>query len=254
MKKKSESPFNYFLAKNAKKGFSILAGLNRPINPGQVTKLANSIDKMGVIRPVVIANISFLGGTPMKYILDGQHLYMACIRLGIDIPYLEVEIKDLTELVETIALLNASSKIWILRDYVQAWKSVNTDYIVLDKLFETYDIELSQLAQILHYNTSLGRSNGGNSVMSKVLKEGSLKIKDLEKSTLSLNRITDALKLVPRMDRISNKSFISAFYDYSQHPLYNHEATLKYLKVNKSKFALSTNDPEEFNKLFSEIK
>lgn len=252
--KKEEKQFKTYLASNAKKGFSLLAGINRPVNPAQVTKLANSIDKMGVIRPVIIANISFLDGILRKYIIDGQHLYMACIRLGKDIPYIEVEIDNIKELVENIALLNASSKSWILRDYVQSWKIINPDYITLDQLFTTYDIELAQISQILHFNTGGNSTNAGNSTMSKILKNGSFKIKNVEVATKILNQITDALKIVPRMDRISNKSFISAFCNYAQHPLYNHVVTISYLKTNKNKFALSTNDPDEFNKLFNEIK
>jgi hypothetical protein len=252
--KKIEKQFKNYLSINSTKGFSLLAGINRPINPSQVTKLSNSIDKMGVIRPVVVATISFLDDAQITYIIDGQHLYMACLRLGIDIPYIEIDIKDVRDLVEKIALLNASSKSWILRDYVQAWKPVNSDYSTLDQLFQMYDIEMSQLAQILHYNNGGKGSSSGSSVMSRILKQGTLKIKNLVVTKTILNRITDALKLVPRMDRVSNKTFISAFCDYAQHPLYDHASTLKYLKANKTKFALSTNDPEEFNKLFSEIK
>jgi len=252
--KKTEQQFKNYLSCNAKKGFSILAGINRAINPSQVTKLSNSIDSIGIIRPVVVSTITFIDNKPVKYIIDGQHLYMACLRLGIDIPFIEIDITDIKDLVEKIALLNASSKSWILRDYVQAWKPVNSDYLILDQLFQMYDIEMSQLAQILHYNNG-GKSNAaGNSVMSKILKEGTLKIKNLVITKIILNRITDALKIVPRIDRVSNKSFISAYCEYAQHPLYDHVSTLKYLKANKIKFALSTNDPEEFNKLFSEIK
>jgi len=253
-KTKTKKPFSNYLSANATKGFSFLAGINRPIDPSHVTKLAISIESMGVIRPVVIATFTFLDGTEVTYIIEGQHLYMACLRLGIDIPYIEIEIKTVQELVEKLALLNTSSKTWVLRDYVQAWKPVNTDYITLDQLFQTYDIEMGQLAQILHYNNGGRSTNSGNSTMSKIIKKGELKIKNLVATKILLNRITDALKLVPRMDRVSNKAFISAFCDYAQHPLYDHQATLGYLKVNKSKFALSTNDPEEFNKLFSEIK
>ena len=48
------------LKKNSKQSFSYLAGIIRPINPAQVTKLAESVIKMGVIRPVVVAELSFI--------------------------------------------------------------------------------------------------------------------------------------------------------------------------------------------------
>jgi hypothetical protein len=40
------------------KGFSLLAGVNRPIIPQHVTKLATSLDAIGIIRPVVVAKFA----------------------------------------------------------------------------------------------------------------------------------------------------------------------------------------------------
>lgn len=236
------------LKKNASKGFSLLAGINRPINPSQVTKLSNSIDMMGIIRPVVIAKIDFLDAKSVDYIIDGQHLYTALLRLNKDIPYTEIKVKDTTELVEKIAMLNASSKCWTLLDYIQSWKVVSKDYVTLQTLFQRYDIDMSQLAEILHgYTNPLGKS------ISRTLKAGKFKIKNLDHSITVLDKITDALKFIPRLDRVSNKSFIAAFVVYTLQPQYNHAKTLKYLKDNKDKFTLSTHDPEEFSILFDKI-
>jgi hypothetical protein len=108
----------FWLKANAKKRFYFLAGINRPITPNQVTKLAASILMMGIIRPIVIAELSFITGVKQKYIVDGQHLYNACLRLGINIPYIIVTVKNQEELIEKIALLNASSKSWTQFDYL----------------------------------------------------------------------------------------------------------------------------------------
>ena len=245
-----------FLSNKSTKGFSLLAGINRPIAPSHVTKLATSIDHAKMVtRPVLIANINFLDGKNVKYIIDGQHLYTACMRLNIDIPYVEIGISDINHLVETIALHNASSKSWTLLDYVQSWKIVNKDYVTLQQLYVRYDIELSQIAEILHkgYSTASARA-GGSIAMAKLIKAGTFSVRDKDASIILLNRITDALKIVPRMDRGSNKLFITTFSMYSMQPNYDHKATLNFLKANKDKFALSTQDPEEFNKLFDKIK
>ena len=79
-----------------------LAGINRGITISHVTKLANSIKMMGVIRPIVCAYLDFIDGTKKLYIIDGQHLYYALMRYGMDIPYTLVTIKDKQQLVETI--------------------------------------------------------------------------------------------------------------------------------------------------------
>lgn len=239
------------LKKNSTKGFSFLAGINRAINPSQVTRLADSIDKMGIIRPVVITKIKFIDSKEKEYIIDGQHLYTACLRNNLDIPYVTIEIKNVQELVETIALLNASSKAWTLQDYIQSWKIVNKDYQTLQELFQRYDIELSQLASILNKGYCLPKNSHFST---KLLKSGNFVINNITAALLMLDRVTDALKTVPRLDRMSNVSFIAAFSTYSNHSKYDHDKTMKYLLLNKNKFLLSTQDPEEFNKLFNQIK
>jgi hypothetical protein len=241
-----------FLPASTNKGFSLLAGINRGIKPGQVTKLASSIHKMGIIRPVVIATVSFITGVPTQYIIDGQHLYMALLRENEEIPYVEIDITDMKDLIEKMALLNASSKSWVMQDYIQVWQQLLPDYVSLMKLFQVYDIELLQLAEILHkgYSSAINSSN-----ITMLMKRGDFAIRNLAESKVMLNCITDVLKVVVRMDRYSNKALISS---YSQFYLacgksYNHAAFLKRLNAKKDLFKLSTQDPNEFKKLLESI-
>jgi hypothetical protein len=235
------------------KGFSVLAGINRPITPAHVTKLASSLEKMGVVRPVVVANIDFVSGTPTNYIIDGQHLYHALMRMGWDIPYKEIEIKDAVDLAEHLAFLNASSKSWTMKDYITVWANVNKDYVKLNKYFNTYDIELNQLADIL-MNNSCSAHSGGNWIISRIIKRGEFTIDDEKRAVYLLNCVTDSLKIIPRMDRQSNKLFIASFVNFinTSHS-YNHAVFMKNLKNHREKFKLSTQDPEEFKKLLKSI-
>lgn len=231
----------------SRKSFSLLAGINRPVNPSHVTKLAKSVDKMGIIRPVVVAKIAFVTGKLTTYIIDGQHLYHALIRNEKDIPYVEIEVKDEKDLVEKIALLNASSKSWTMVDYMTAWSAVHDDYKKLFKYYNTYDLDLSQLATILH--SGMGATSGG--VASKVIKDGSFRIKNEQERIKVLNCITDVLKKVPRMDRMSNRMFIYSyvqFYNTNQSK-YNHSQFLNWMEKNKAKLILVTQDTEQIVKL-----
>lgn len=242
-----------YLAKDSKKGFALLAGINRPVTPQHVTKIANSIERKGVKRPVIVAIISFITGVPIQYIIDGQHLYFACLRLNIEIPYTYIEIKDDLDMIETLALLNTSSKSWSMQDYMKVWSYKKTDYIKLNKYYNIYDIELMQLTEILMEGTCYQRNVGGSSY-SKFIKEGTFVIGDENKAVLLLNCITDALKIVPRMDRASNKFFISTYVSFMNGLSdYNHARFLVNLKKNKDKFKLATQDPEEFKKLFKTL-
>jgi hypothetical protein len=233
------------------KGFSVLAGINRAIVPSHVTKLANSLEKMGVVRPVVVSTIDFVDGSKKTYIIDGQHLYHALMRMGWDIPYTEIVIKDSVDLAEHLALLNASSKSWSMRDYITVWSNVNKDYVKLNKYFNTYDIELNQLADVLMNNSCNANSNN---VISRVIKRGEFTIDDEKRSVYLLNCVTDALKIIPRMDRLSNKMFISSFVNFINTCVkYDHAQFMSSLKVHKDKFKLSTQDQEEFKKLLKSI-
>lgn len=228
--------------------FSYLAGINRAIIPSQVTKLAISVEKMGAIRPIVIAEISFINGKKEKYIIDGQHLFNALIRLDIPIPYVTIEINDKKELVETIAMLNASSKTWTMQDYVTAWSSLKDDYIKLNHYFQVYDLEVAEIAAILMGNL---RSSGQTV---KSIKAGSFKIVNETKNVEILDNITDMLKTIPRMNRFENRYAIKEYVKFLRSTnKYNHAKFLSGLARNKKKFILATQEEGKLSDLFRKI-
>jgi hypothetical protein len=241
------------LSIKAKKGFTLLSGINRPIIPAHVTKMAESVDEIGIVRPIVVARMDFISGEERTYIIDGQHLYMALLRLNNDMPYVEIEIKDSYELAAALAKLNNSSKSWSMQDYITVWSNIEEDYKTLAELHNVYDIELSQLAEILMDNAashSVGRKTIHHSI-----KKGEFIINDREKGIELLDCITDALKVIPRLDRVSNKMFISSYVHHMNNtPHYDHNLFMKGLSENKRKFSLATQDLNEFKKAFKSLK
>ena len=223
------------------RGFDFLISLIRRIVPAQVTKLAQSINKMGVIRPIVVAEFTYLGKKGL-YIIDGQHLYHALLRNNMDFPYVEIKIDGDRDLVEKIALLNSSSKSWTLLDYIQAWTFVNPHYKTLMKYFNTYDLEILQIASILHSNKV---SVMADSNISKVIKNGEFNVINEQKCIELFDCITDTLKIIPRMDRMSNKTFVSAYVDYYNSTKdYDHEQFLEFLENNIKELKFVTIDKD----------
>lgn len=239
--------------KTLKKGESLsyLAGINRPVNPSHVTKLANSVDVMGVIRPVVVANLSFVNGKPTKYIIDGQHLFNALIRNNMPIDYVEINVKDMTELVEKIALLNASSKTWSLQDYITAWCAIENDYLKLNHYFNVYDFELSMLAAVLSNRSA--KFLGGR--MTKVIKSGDFRIVDEDFNVALLDDLTDVMKVFPRQNRLENRYVCSEYIAFRRNGnlKYNHATFLKKLKAEKSKLVFTTSEEEQLTKFFQKL-
>lgn len=236
-----------WLPKNGK--LSYLSGINRSINPTQVTKLAQSVLKMGIIRPLVVAELDFVTGKKIKYIVDGQHLFNALIRNGMEIPYVEIAIKHKQELVETIALLNASSKNWTLLDYISAWGSLSNDYIKLNHYYQVYDFDMGILSSVLNNNIS----DGGNMV--KKIKNGTFRIIEEDKNLVILNNLTDVLEIVPRMNRLENRYLCREYIKFLRNTSkYNHLKFLENLKQNKQEFILATQEDGKLVELFTKLK
>lgn len=228
--------------------FNYLAGINRPINPGQVTKLAKSLEMMNIIRPVVIAEMSFVNGKLAKYIIDGQHIFNALIRLGWEIPYVTIQVSDKQDLVEKIAMLNASSKTWSMQDYVVAWSSLKEDYVKLNHYFQVYDLEINEIAAIL-----MGNLRGGGN-QTKTLKSGEFKIVNEQKNVDILNHVTDMLKVVPRMNRFENRYAVKEYVKFLRGTSkYDHKTFLTKLQKNKEKFILATQEEGKLSELFEKL-
>lgn len=232
------------LKADSSKRIKFLAGINRAVVPSHVTKLCESIKLMGVIRPVVLSDITFLSGKKETYIIDGQHLFTGLIRLGQDIPFITIPIKNSQELVEKIALLNASSKSWTMSDYVIAWGSIKSEYKILEKLYNTYDFELATIVSIA---MNITREN-----CRKVIKKGLLEFKENQSFvTDTLDKVTDVFKHVPRMDNFSNRTFIDTYLKVKNNSKYNHKKFMDYIKKNSAKLVFATNDSASLHDFLS---
>ena len=237
-----------WLGDSSKSTFAYLAGINRPIYPAQVTKLADSINKMGVVRPVIIAQLSFITGKSTNYIIDGQHLFNALIRNGMDIPYVTIAIKDKQDLVETIAKLNASSKNWTLVDYITAWGSLIPDYVKLNHYFQVYDFDMGVLASVLN---NLSYDSGP---LVRKVKSGQFRIINEEENVKLLNQLTDVLKVVSRMNRMENRYLCREYIKFCRTcSEYNHDKFIKNVEKNKDQFVLVTHEDGKLKEMFNKF-
>lgn len=237
------------LKQTSKVKLLILAGINRPIILNHVSNLAESVKKIGVIRPVVIAYITFL---PIKgwYIIDGQHLERALSRLNVDLPTLEIKIKDEVDLIEKIALLNSSSKSWQMKDYVVAWSYLSVHFKRLLEYHDTYDMDISVLASIL--SGMMGRTG---SVINNHIKRGTFVIIKETKNKKVLDELTEARGFAPRSTRFDSKYFCTEYLSYRVKigNDYNHSLFLAKLKDNRDKIILASQRKDELVKVFQSL-
>ena len=220
--------------------------LNRGVTPAHATELTVSLNDMGWIRPIVIFIINLPKNNLVgKYIGDGQHTYMAAMRLGLCVPYVEVKIDSMEQLVRRLAMLNSTSKAWGLGDFVKAWSSIHDDYKKLARYKEIYDLELSCIAGILHESHSIFSSFN-------IIKDGTLKIKNEEKAVMYLNYVSDFVSVLPKLERGFGRRIINAYHFYllNNHDTYNHTRFLKNLKKKTDALSLNTDD---YTKFFSSL-
>lgn len=254
VKKNEVMNFSILKADSKREGFNFLAGINRPITPAHVSQIATSIKKMGVIRPVVISRISFLDGKPKPYIVDGQHLFLALTRLNMDIPYVEVKVENLEHLIETIALLNSSSKSWKLVDYINAWSYHKWEYTELERLFNLYNISRSLLAELLHTGiVSVSARHGGKDSIISIIKKGKLRIINKELAVKVLDYVSDLREITTDLGREEQKLIISLIIEKikADGGGYNHAQYKSYLQSIKTELILASNDIDTVRILLS---
>ena len=235
------------LRADANVGFKFLDNINRSVVPSHVTRLSESLKNLGFLSPIIIFVMNLAKERLVgKYVGDGQHRFLAAIRNNMDIPYIEVEVKSVEQMVEYLALLNNTSKSWGLGDYVQAWSCINPEYKTLAHYHDVYDLELSCIAGILHESPSIFSSFN-------IIKDGSFKIKNLERGQRYLDYVSDFVNALPKMDRAFGRRIINAYHFFLVNNVdtYNHNKFIKNLK--KRTDSLQDVNGEDFTSFFEKF-
>lgn len=239
-----------FLSVESAKKLYFLNGINRAIIPSHVTKICKSLEKMGCIRPVIVASMNFIDGVRRTYVIDGQHLSTGLIRMGMDIPYIEIPIKDARDMIEHLALLNASSKSWTMDDYVLSWSYLEEDYRKLKNLKQVYDMDTNVLASIM-----MGLSGNAGGESSKKIKHGNFRIVNEKENMTVLDYLKDVILLLPRENRFRDRFVCSEFVKYYRsNRTYDHERFIYLLNKNKEMFRTVAQEEGSLLEQFQKLK
>jgi hypothetical protein len=209
-----------------------LLPMNRIIDGKVVELIVRSIRSMGVFRPVVCIKTDVLDGILRTYVLDGQHLLRACEREGIAVPYVYVEIEEELDIVNKMAFMNSSSKSWVLKDYVNAWRYYLADYGKLKKYTEIYNLEVLMVSQICNDVRGAGNMAGG----SASIKTGEFKITNPNAEEMC-KLFSDLFIAIGRADRWVKHQFLYVFLQ-AYGPKYDHDKTLKNIKKHMAQIKI----------------
>lgn len=171
---------------------------NRKIYSKHVDRLVELIRKNGYIEglPIIVDKDG--------WIIDGQHRFLACKKLGIKPPIVIGSTFDI------VPILNSSQMKWTQGDYVNffAAKGIE-DYIILDQICKAKNISANVAYNIIFNKTIERTGHGCTKKEGSDLKTGKLKLPDksekglakLERKIDSVIRLIGALEL-PRTDRL----------------------------------------------------
>lgn len=234
----------------SKTAFYFMQGINRAIIPRHVTKIVNSIQKLGVIRPVVTLITTQIDGVRRRYILDGQHLFTALQRQNMNIPYVTVYSECMKEIVEWIACLNASSKSWVLMDYIMAWKALpeKHDYVTLYNSIVKNDLppNLTSICYCVEDQRNI----------SSIIKKGDFVVINKTKGDEILKHVSDIFGVVKgrHNNRAVIHDFVSTYVKWRYATsIYDHKKFLKYVKDNEEKFLMLMATPDQTNKILQKF-
>ena len=137
-------------------------------------------------------------------------------------------VKSLEDLVLLIAKLNATSKPWPLKQYLETWASLKApDYITLRNTQLETKIQISVLLQIF--------SGKDRTTATKMLTKGKFAIPDMALSKKYIRYILDirSISTLPK-----SRAFSSTLLKVFKEPVYNHDKFVEKLK-KKNDFIFS---------------
>lgn len=208
--------------------------MNRPISMKHVMSLQRSVSTYGVLRDVICVSTDIVDTARKTWIVDGQHLYHALLRLNMPIPVRMVKVKSIQELVDLVARLNNTSKQWNMHDYVHCWSSLvgYADYSRLLKYRDHHKLSYTVLAMACcpsHPSGAIER-----------IKKGSFKIEDRELTNTILGNLESIFKLFPKGYRSEVSHFVQAYIGfYISSKRYVHHKMLDAIRINKTRLTAS---------------
>jgi hypothetical protein len=191
--------------------FTILKG-NRAPNDLHVQRLVKSFEKKYLMSPMLV--------NEHYQIIDGQHRYLACKKLGLPLRYIMVNGYGLSD----VQILNSNSSNWNKYDYLQGYCDLGAPaYIEMKKFMQSFpDLGIAASEQIL--TNTVGGVNNRNNLMNgrgkvKNFEEGRLEIPNLK---LSYENAEKVMMFKPYYDGYNRAVFVAALISLFKNENYVH--------------------------------
>lgn len=222
----------YMKWKVARESIFFLEGVNREVNPYTVAGLVESITRIGMtIRPVILADLQFEGlRKPGWYIIDGQNLFTALIKMKQDIPFEIMECPTMHDVIREMTAVNSTSRRWTLDNYITAWANVSDDYRLLIKAQHRFKLPSGKPLPM--YMIGFAYSLESRTVWQQLIMEGKFVISDLDNGNKILTYLVDLVPMLPKghleLEREFTMSFSTMYYKTIG--TYDHDKFIKHME------------------------
>ena len=197
---------------------------NRDIDIKHVATLMSSMKKHGQLMPIIV--------NEDLEVIEGQHRLKACTELDIPVAYI-ISIKASGR---DIAVLNNSQKGWKNRDYLKHYNhksySNHKEYMKVSNFFDTYSLPFHTGLMLLSGITFKNRGNDRGPMPS--FRDGTFKVKNLEKANIIAGQLEKFKAFVPRLVRVNK--FCLAFTKISTLDNFSIKICYEQIEKNHKKF------------------
>jgi len=172
--------------------------LNRHVDDGHVKRLAKDIHDNGLSQPILV--------DAEGNILEGQHRFLACQSLGINVKYIVTDAIS----IDRVVVLNSLSKAWTPLDKARSYAAQGNDHYIrlLDFLEECQAVEPKVSLRIASM-LAQGSAATANTKQKKMnLGGGTWEFRDSKEA--AMERL-DALIQFRRWDFYLKSNFVTAF-------------------------------------------
>jgi hypothetical protein len=195
---------------------------NRNLNELHLKRLTESVRQNDLLHanPILVND---------KYeIIDGQHRFNVCRKLGKAIYYICVKGLDLPE----IQILNANSKNWKMEDYIDGYCNLGLqEYCYFKNLLKKSNLGVTPLLAMFS-SSGLGGESAEN------LRDGTLKLTNKTRGLIILKWIDDYLIYYQNANR---RTFILSLINLYKIQGYSHEKMMQKIKYQSTKLVDCTN-------------
>ena len=202
--------------------FKFVSG-NRPVDDRHVNKLVNSMKQHFIPTPIIVNS--------KNEIVDGQHRYLACKKLGLDVYYYKNDIK-----LDGLRTINQNMKNWTLDDFLESYVTIenkkNPDSVGPYGVFKHFK-QITGFPNAVCLMT-LGATGYVGVSINKQFKEGKFNIPSgnfeiAKKQAKQLHKIGEFY------DGWKRRSFINAILSLFKDEAFEFKQFIRKLELNRSK-------------------